>query len=118
MDSIYDLENMIVWCQYGMDGREGAGWWQCTTNHGSSITASITITILDSYTFAWKRLTITFIQQNMEHAYSQIIIASLLMLKVQMHFAFEVDNFHTVDCAVIYYLPSVIISASKSSIRR
>ena len=26
-----------------------------------------------------------------------------------MHFAFEVDNFHTVDCAVIYYLPGVII---------
>ena len=91
-----------------MDGREGAGWWQCTTNHGSSITASITITILDSYTFAWKRLTIT-LQQNMEHAYSRIIIASQLMLKVQMHFAFEVDNFHTVDCAVIYYLPGVII---------
>ena len=85
--------------------------------HGSSITASITtITILDSYTFTWKRLIIT-LQQNMEHAScSQIIVASLLMLKVQMHFAFAVDNFHTVDCAVIHNLPSVIIQFTRGRV--
>ena len=84
--------------------------------HGSSITASITITIIDSYTFTWNRLIIT-LQQNMEHAScSQIIVASLLMLKVQMHFAFAVDNFHTVDCAVIYNLPSVIIQFTRGRV--
>ena len=53
----------------------------------------------------------------MEHAScSQIIVASLLMLKVQMHFAFAVDNFHTVDCAVIYNLPSVIIQFTRGRV--
>ena len=97
-----------------MDGWEEGCW--VVAVHGSSVTASITITILDSYTFTWKRLIIT-LQQILEHAScSQIIVASLLMLKVQMHFAFEVDNFHTVDCAVIYNLPSVIIQFTRGRV--
>ena len=85
--------------------------------HGSSITASITtITILESCTFLWKSLIIT-LQQNMEHA-MHAVVASLLMLKVltQTHFAFAVDNFHTVDCAVIYNLPSVIIQFTRGRV--
>ena len=50
------------------------------------------------------------------HACIQIIVSSLLLLKVQMHFAFAVDNFHTVDCAVIYYLPSVIIQFTRGRV--
>ena len=98
-----------------MDGRKGAAWRQCTANHGSSITASITtITIVESYTFTWKSLIIT-LQQNMEHA-MHAVVASLLMLKVLTHFAFAVDNFHTVDCAVIYNLPSVIIQVTRGRV--
>ena len=33
-----------------------------------------------------------------------------------MHFAFAVDNFHTVDCAVIYNLPSVIIQFTRGRV--
>lgn len=65
VDSRDDIDNMIVCCQYGMDGRKGAGWWQCTANHGSSVTASITITILESYTFTSLIITL---KHNMEHA--------------------------------------------------
>ena len=50
------------------------------------------------------------------HACIQIIVSSLLLLKVQMHFAFAVDNFHTVDCAVIYNLPSVIIQFTRGRV--
>ena len=107
------IDNMIVCCLYGMDGRKGAGLYcgsarllrHCIHNNHHLRVLHLHVEKTDFTT-----------EHGTCHACSQIIVASLLMLKVQMHFAFAVDNFHTVDCAVIYNLPSVIIQFTRGRV--